>query len=150
MYRIAGLGTALLAATLVACAGPVAVPAPTASNSAGQAACAALDSALPSSVLTAVRRKTEPESPLTAAWGDPPITLQCGVAKPESLTATSALISVDGVDWLPEERSAGYLFTTIGLVANVELAVPDAYSPETGVLTDLAPAIKANIPSAKA
>ncbi len=146
MYRIVGLGTALLAVTLVACAGPVAVPAPVASNPTGEAACAALDSALPSSILTAVRRKTEPESPLTAAWGDPPITLRCGVPKPESLAATSALITVDGVDWLPEERSAGYVFTTTGLVANVEVAVPDAYSPETGALTDIAPAIKQSVP----
>lgn len=143
------MGSAVFATVLaVGCAGPVAVPTPTPSDAASQSACANLDAALPSSVLDAVRRTTEPDASTTAAWGDPPITLRCGVPRPAALTPTSNLISVDDVDWLPEQRSAGYIFTTVGLIANVEVAVPDAYSPETGVLTDLGPAITANVPAA--
>jgi hypothetical protein len=50
------------------------------------------------------------------------------------------------VDWLPEQRSAGYVFTAVGRQAYVEVAVPNAYAPETSVLPDLAPAIAANVP----
>jgi len=148
VYRQAGIGIALGAGILTGCAGPVAVPEPIPTSPESAAACATLDTNLPSSVLTAVRRKTDPEVATTAAWGDPPITLRCGVARPASLVATSTLITVDGIDWYPEERSAGYLFTTDGLVANVEVAVPDTYTPETSVLPDLGPAIAKSVPRA--
>lgn len=146
VYRVLGLGSALVVTLVAGCAGPVAVPVPTPSSPEALAACTALDANVPSSVLTAVRRSTEPDSPNTAAWGDPPITLQCGVAKPASLIATSALVTIDDVDWYPEQRSAGYVFTTTGRVANVEVAVPDAYAPETGALADLGPAIRQSVP----
>ena len=146
MYRQAGIGIALVAVILTGCAGPVAVPEPTPTSAESAAACATLDTNVPSSILTAVRRKTDPEATTTAAWGDPPITLRCGVARPASLIATSTLITVDGIDWYAEERSAGYVFTTIGLVANIEVAVPDVYAPETSVLPDLGPAITESVP----
>lgn len=147
VYRTTGVGIGLVAVLMSACAGPVAVPVPVPSSDVAAAACAMLDTSLPSSVLTGVRRKTEPDVPTTAAWGDPPITLQCGVAEPATLTPTSTLLTVDGIDWYPEQRSAGYVFTTRGLVANVEVAVPDAYAPETAALTDLAPAITKSVPA---
>jgi hypothetical protein len=37
----------------------------------------------------------------------------------------------------------GYLFTTVGRVLNVEVSVPDHYSPEADALTDLGPVITA-------
>lgn len=147
MYRTAGLGIALISCTLVGCAGPVSVPEPSPSGSAVASACSQLIDGLPSSVLNAVRRKIEPPSDATAAWGDPPITLRCGVAKPDSLTPTSTLVTVNGVDWLPEQRSAGYVFTTTGRVAYVEVAVPNEYAPETEVLTELAKSISEFVPT---
>ena len=60
---------------------------------------------------------------------------------PTALTPTSQLLTVDGVDWLPEQLTAGYLFTTVGRQVNVEVAVPDAYTPEADVLVDLSPVI---------
>ena len=102
--------------------------------------------AWPVSLGELVARKTSPSDPAIAAWGDPPITLRCGVTKPSGLTPTARLLRVDGVDWLPEQRSAGYVFTTVGRQAFIEVAVPSAYAPETGVLTDLAPAITSAVP----
>jgi hypothetical protein len=103
--------------------------------------CSAVHGALPDEVDGHGVTATTPKSPLTSAWGQPPIVLRCGVPTPTALTPTSQLLTVDGVDWLPEQLTQGYLFTTVGRQVNVEVAVPDAYSPEAGVLTDLSPVI---------
>lgn len=97
-----------------------------------------------------VRRSVEPNPDLTAAWGNPPVTLRCGVPEPKTLTPTSKLIAVDNVDWLPEKRSNGYVFTTIGRVANVEVSVPQDYEPETQALIELSGAVKSADPLAPA
>ncbi len=73
--------------------------------------------------------------------------LRCGVGVPAALTPTSQLLTVDGVDWLPEKLTAGYLFTTVGRSVNVEVSVPSAYSPEADALADLSPAVAAAIPA---
>jgi hypothetical protein len=98
-------------------------------------------------VLNQVRRPTEPDSIFTSAWGNPPITLRCGVTTPSALTPTSLLATINGIDWLPEQRSAGYVFTTVGRAVNVEVAVPDAFTPETDVLVDLGRSITAHVPA---
>jgi hypothetical protein len=143
----AGLAGALTLGIATGCAGSVAVPVPNPEPTGSAAAvCSALDDALPSSVLDQVRRRTEPESAFTSAYGNPPITVRCGVGIPTALTATSLLATINDIDWLPEQRSAGYVFTTVGRVVNVEVAVPDVFAPETDVLVDLSPSIEANIP----
>lgn len=48
---------------------------------------------------------------------------------------------MNGLDWLPEELSAGVRFSLIGAPVVVEVIVPDAYSPEAGVVAELSPAI---------
>ena len=96
--------------------------------------------ALPRTVAGQDRRTTTPEG-LTAAWGDPPIVLRCGVPRPAALMPTSQLVTVDGVDWFAEPLSNGYLFTTYGRAAYVEVAVPSAYQPPAAVLTELAAAV---------
>ena len=135
---------------LTGCSGPVAVPVPSATATAVHRVCASVQSDLPSAVGNLVKRPTEPESDLVAAWGNPPITLRCGVSKPAGLLPTSQLVTVDDVDWFSEQRTAGYLFTTVGRVANIEVAVPDAYKPETDALVDLAAAVKSNDPKTTA
>jgi hypothetical protein len=108
--------------------------------------CADLAEQLPTQVAAQDSRTTTPESALTSAWGDPAIILRCGVAVPAALTATSQLITVNGVDWFPQELTAGYRFTTTGRVANVELSVPDDYAPEAEALVDLAQAVSDTVP----
>ena len=72
--------------------------------------------------------------------------MRCGVPRPTTLDATSQLVTVDGVDWFAEELTAGYLFTTTGRVAYVEVSVPDDYAPEIGPVTELSPAVADAVP----
>jgi Protein of unknown function (DUF3515) len=130
---------------LATCSAPVDVDPPDV-DPAARAICGALADELPDVVLDLEREDTSPESDLTAAWGDPAIVLRCGVPAPEALEPTSSLVTVDGVDWFPEQLTAGYLFTTYGRSVFVEVSVPDDYAPEAGALTDLADALRATVP----
>ena len=85
---------ALVAAPLLlaACSGSVDVAPPDlggASSTASLDACTQLTADLPEQVAEQKSRSTAPESPLTAAWGEPAILLRCGVPRPEALTAAS-------------------------------------------------------------
>lgn len=134
---------------LTSCAGSVDVTPPDLgqpSSSASLDACTELTGDLPDQIADQEQRSTSPESPLTAAWGDPAIVLRCGVPRPAALTTTSQLVSVNGVDWLAEELTAGYVFTTAGRSPFVEVAVPDDYAPEIGPVTELSPFVAAAIP----
>ena len=62
---------------------------------------------------------------------------------------TSQLFSVNGVDWLAEELSSGFRFTTVGLPVNTEVTVPDAYAPEADVIAQLSVPISRAIPQAE-
>ena len=103
--------------------------------------CAGLMGALPGTVLDEQRRTVEPGQ-LSAAWGDPTITLKCGVDKPPGLGAESECFEVNGVGWFAEEADGGYLFTTIGRPAYVQVGVPSDYAPEAHALVDVAEAVK--------
>lgn len=100
---------------------------------------------LPDAVAGQKRRVTS-EPALTAAWGDPPISLRCGVTRPAAMTRASQCYEVDGVGWFAEQGEGGWLFTTFGRDAFVEVGVPSAYAPEANALVDLAPAISAHDP----
>ncbi|KWX09858.1 hypothetical protein TR74_07120, partial [Carbonactinospora thermoautotrophica] len=91
-------------------------------------------------------RRVTTDSPLVAAWGDPPIVLRCGVPVPAAYQPTSQVVTINGVDWFPEQLTRGYVFTTVGRVANVEVSVPDAYAPEVNPLVDLAGAVADKVP----
>ena len=110
--------------------------------------CRRLADQLPQTVDAAERRAVSPDSPYVAAWGEPPIVLRCGVAKPAALQPTSELVTVNGVDWLPEPQEDGYRFTTTGRKAYVEVWVPDDYAPEVNPLVDLAAPVAAAVPVA--
>jgi Protein of unknown function (DUF3515) len=133
----------------------VAVTPPTPASRAAAASCAALDRLLPARVDGQTRRSVDPSSPLTAAWGDPGITLRCGVPEPTVLRPGSANynpsadeIYADGVAWLIEQESSGYRFTAAQRSVYVEVDVPAAYQPETNALADLAAAVIAGVPRA--
>lgn len=121
--------------------GPVQVTPPSPAAAAA-AACRDLHRALPARVEGQAGRATSPRSDLTAAWGNPAIVLRCGVGRPSALEPTSQLVSVDGVDWFPEQLSDGYRFTSYGRVADVEVRVPGRYAPEVNPLVDLAGAMQ--------
>ena len=111
-----------------------------------------MHTALPRSV-DGAERNGDVESRYTASWGDPAIELRCGVARPAKLTPgdeeynpTAQAAEVNGVSWLIEEQPEGYRFTTTDRVAHVEVTVPEEHAPEIGALTDLAKAVRAEIP----
>jgi hypothetical protein len=121
--------------------GPAPVPVPSPAPEVATA-CAELVKALPAKVLDAKRRRTSPESPLTTAYGDPPMEVTCGVAPPAGMAeAQSQCFEVNGVGWFAEQVQNGYIFTTIGRVLYVEVAVPSKYAPEANALTDVADAV---------
>jgi hypothetical protein len=108
--------------------------------------CSDLVAALPDTVSDAVRREVDPPGGTVAAWGKPPVILRCGVPEPAGVDPTTAVLSVDGVDWLPVPGQNGTFFVTVDRVAVVEVAVPRDYAPEADVLADLAPAVAAAVP----
>jgi hypothetical protein len=131
----------------------VAVGAPAAVPAGAQTQCAALTKAAPGLVDGEQRRKTSPASPLTAAWGDPPITLRCGVPEPQILRPGSKNYDptaeegyFNGVAWLIEKTAGGYRFTAAQRAVYVEVDVPNAYIPQTSAVIDLSPAVIAAIP----
>lgn len=112
-----------------------------------QGACRAFTDALPERLETlGDRRTTDPTSPLTAAYGDPPVSVRCGVPRPAALSATSDLVEVDGVAWFPEELTDGWLMTTVDRVANVEITVPADQGPAPSVAADLSSTILVTLP----
>lgn len=134
-------------ALLAGCSGPVTLDAPTPPDDAA-AACRALLAATPDAVDGHDRRETDPASDYTAAWGDPAITLACGVAEPDALGPASQCFEVNGVGWFAERRDeqGEVRFTTIGRETVVQAVVPTDYAPEANPLVDLATPIKQHVP----
>jgi len=136
-----------VAASLTACApGPVPVTPPTA-EPAGAQLCAALHARLPQKVGDLGRRRTEPSSTRTAAWGKPPVVLRCGVAPPEGYRPDVASVTeVDGVGWFQHIAGATIEWIVVDRPVHVELAVPRTYDGQGAFLADLSAAINATLP----
>lgn len=145
--RVAHLGLALVGVVaLVGCARPVEVPPPTPEARTAEV-CRAFTEELPADLPTVgERREATPDSPFTAAYGDPPVAVRCGVAEPTSLSPTSLLVTIDDLDWLPEQLTAGWRMTSVGRAANVEITVPVEQGPAPAVASDLGPVVVATIP----
>lgn len=117
--------------------------------------CRNLDKVLPAEVDGADRDDPSPASALTAGWGDPAIILRCGVERPPKMLDPKVAEGhdpdavpggVEGVRWLMEKRDdGGYRFTSALRRVYVEVDVPEGRD-SSGVLIDLAPAIKKAIP----
>lgn len=115
--------------------------------------CTDLVAQLPDRVADQEARSVQPATVLGGAWGDPPIVLRCGVAKPASLHPDSSCFVVNDIGWLAEQDGrpvtgsepveGGLMFTTIGRSAYVEVSVPPDYQPAADALVDLAGAIAA-------
>ena len=131
----------------------VAVTVPTGAVATG---CFRLHEALPDTVGGRHRRSTSPASARTAAWGDTRsvVVLRCGVDRPPSLRDDSVLIDLGSppgahggsksVSWLLTERAHTRVFTSVGLSAYVEVAVPTSVAREraTAPLVDLATVLR--------
>jgi hypothetical protein len=113
------------------------------------ARCAALARRLPSRLGGQPRRRVRPGSPLTAAWGNPPITLRCGVPLPAALTPASELVVVNNVSWFAEPAGSANpsRFTEVRREAYVEVGVPARYAPAGPILVAVSDAIAAAVPA---
>lgn len=51
----------------------------------------------------------------TVAWGEPPVILTCGVARPAGLVAgsTAPVLNVSGVEWFVEDQQSVVLYTVV-------------------------------------
>jgi hypothetical protein len=106
--------------------------------------CAELMRGIPVELADQLIRSTKPSDSGVAAWGDPAIVLRCGVSEPTSLTSTSQLIAINGVDWLPEPLTNGTRFTSVNTSEFIEVNIPSTYEPASNLLVDLARAFPTN------
>jgi hypothetical protein len=138
-----------LGLVLVACGKePVSIPT-SRLTAADQARCQRVTDALPKTVAGQTRRKTQPAAALGAAWGDPPITVQCGVGVPADFSKTAACMEADGVGWfVPDsqvnDQSADVVMSSAGYRPVVQVTVPASYRPDglAAAMVQLAPMVK--------
>ena len=122
--------------------GPVPVPVPKVDEQVRRS-CAALAAALPLEVDPGVkRRRVLGDEALTAAWGDPPVTLECGVPDPERPPEP---VTVNGVEWSVRDIGAGYRWTTRNLIVNVAVEIPDTYTNGAEIVNPLATPLLATL-----
>lgn len=135
-------GLSLAGVVLAGCSAPVAVPDPDVDPATRQV-CAALVEATPDTLLGSVRR--EVTGSLATGWGDPPITLECAVPRPQGMTATSQCLEVEGVGWWPQEGETGQVFTTLDRATYVQVGVPNSYGNTGEALAVLSPVVAAHV-----
>jgi uncharacterized protein DUF3515 len=120
--------------------GPVDVPAPSSSASLVSRACATLVGTLPDELDKDVRRRqVTGDAGRTAAWGDPAITLQCGVPLPDQRQPP---LIIDGFPLVTDERGDAITYTTSDRAVNVAVRVPKSYEDQVYLVQDLVPLLK--------
>jgi hypothetical protein len=150
---VPGLSALSCAALLLAAAGcsftdgAVAIPVPTPAPE-GAELCRALHRELPESVEGQKRRTADPESDLTAVWGDPAIVLRCGVPRPEKMNDPAAqAVEADGVNWMLERQKDGSpRFTTTYREVYVEVTLPAKYAHDVTPLAAFAEPVRKTVP----
>ncbi|WP_328861849.1 DUF3515 domain-containing protein [Streptomyces sp. NBC_00306] len=147
-FRLFAAAAAFLAAagcSTTDAAAPVAVPSPPPEEA---TLCGALHKELPKTVAGQRRTGTEPDSELTAGWGDAAIVLRCGVPRPEKMSdAQSQAVDANGVNWLLEQRADGPRFTTTYRKTYVEVTMDERYAHDVTPLAELAGAVKKTVPA---
>ena len=128
--------------------GPVALDLP-----AGEVpeACTELAARLPAAVADQGRRDVTPADAAGAAWGDPAITLVCGVDEPAGFDDVATCLTVNGVDWyVPTEQleaQSDLTMTVVNREVAVEVELPAAYFPPATALADLSGPVEESIPA---
>lgn len=116
------------------------MPAPSPTSPQVVAACRALTGALPGALDKGVdRRAVTGSGELTAAWGDPPVTLACGVpAGP----ATQTPLIIDGLPLVTLEAGGVVTYTTVDRAVNARIVIPKSYAEQAYLVQPLLPALK--------
>jgi hypothetical protein len=127
---------AAVAAVVTGCASAVPVdPAPDATD----ARCAEVLVVVRDLDQLAGRERRPTTSQSTAAWGNPPVVLRCGVEPPGP--TTDACVAVDGVDWVLTPGEESTTWTTYGREPAVEVVLPGDVAGSDAVLAGLTPAV---------
>ena len=101
--------------------------------------CLAVTSQLPGTVRDLAARKVSAGPEQNAAWGEPALTVACGVAQPKtcaSLDETGSgcvpmdteLMNMNRVCWYADEQPEATVFTTMDREVAVRVTVPKQYS----------------------
>ncbi|MEO9324961.1 DUF3515 domain-containing protein [Nocardioides sp. C4-1] len=125
---------AALAPTLAACSGTPEIESYDLSD-ADRAACEAFVADLPDTLADQERVEVEPDDALGAGYGDPAITVTCGVPVPDGFDQTSRCDEVNGVGWYvpdgsDDDRTSDLRLSVPGYRPVVELVVPPDYRPQ--------------------
>ncbi|MDR7253555.1 hypothetical protein J2X46_002545 [Nocardioides sp. BE266] len=145
--------SAVLAAVLLSACSPgrVQIDEPDLSE-ADRATCEALVDDLPDTLAGEVRRSTDPDDALGAAWGDPAYVLTCGVDEPSDYEPTAECSVIEGVGWYVDEDQLGDLRVdatpvALSLEPYVAVLVPARYRTDgiDGALSELAPVLKKHL-----
>lgn len=142
----------LLASVLVRSQGPGPLPLATApAPGATSPDCTALVAALPEDIDTDAaagqldrRPIAEPTPVGTAAWGEPPVVLRCGLDRPAELTVSSRLLAVSGVQFLEIPGPGATSWVAVDRPVYVALTVPTGSG--SAVLQEVAAAVRATLP----
>jgi hypothetical protein len=110
-------------------------------------ACRALLSRLPATVRDLSRRPVTAGPEQNAAYGDPAITVACGVPKP-TVPKTADLLIMDNVCWYPTDGPDGTVFTTLDREAVVQVVVPIRYENRGQWANEFSAAVAGSIRSA--
>jgi Protein of unknown function (DUF3515) len=115
---------------------PVQVAAPKLSERAATV-CLAVTSQLPTSLRNLPARKVTAGPEQNAAYGEPPITVQCGGTQPAMCATLNAggdcvpldteLLNMDNVCWYAKQGTAATAFTTMDREIAVQVTVPSSY-----------------------
>jgi Protein of unknown function (DUF3515) len=114
---------------------------------AADAPCTSLFRALPVQLEGDDPRVVQSASPYVRAWGDPPVVLVCGVAKPAGFTADAGLIQINGVAWYVDTASVKdtVVWTAVDRAVYVQVQVPA--SADSSSVTDLTAPIGKALPA---
>lgn len=126
---------------------PVAVPAPSLSASPGTV-CRGLIAQLPGTIRDAKRRPVTAGPEQNAAYGQPPLTVACGVAAPK-VARTATVYQLSGVCYLATKRPGGTsVWTTVDRTVPVAITVPGSYSGAGQWAAEFSDSIAGSVPSA--
>jgi hypothetical protein len=125
-----------------AASGPVSADAPVLAERPATV-CRALTARLPESLAGWQRRPVTAGAEQNAAYGEPPVLLSCGVARPD-VAQDAQLVAMSGVCWWAQERADAAVWTTVDREVPVRVTVP---KPVTGEwIVNLSPTIVAVVP----
>jgi hypothetical protein len=94
--------------------------------------CKKLLATLPSQLDKNVRRRpVSGDATRTAAWGDPAVTLRCGVPLPDQSLEP---IVIDNLSFVTTKHNGVTSWTTSNRAVNVAIDVPSSYTGEQGYL----------------